>query len=341
MHERILVGSCSWTDPSLIESGRFYPAEVRTPADRLRHYATVFPIVEVDSTYYAPPTERNARLWVERTPPGFVFNVKAYALLTGHPARVDRLPTWLRDSLTDDARDKRNVYARDLDQRQLDRLWEAHRAALAPLVHADRLGAVLFQFPYWFRRTRANEAYLAELGARLPGVRIAVQFRGGSWMDADAAATTLALLERHDLAYVSVDEPQGFRSSTPPLAAATSDLAVVRLHGRNTATWEARTARSADRFKYLYHDRELEEWVPRVRELATRAGTAHVLFNNNYQDWGMRNARRMTKLLAAGCDGGPRPAAPPAATRAVQDDGQAVLPLDERPQASSPDDPPS
>ena len=89
---RTLVGSCSWTDPTLIACGRFYPQGVSSAEDRLRFYARQFPLVEVDSTYYAPPSERNSRLWVERTPEGFTFNVKAYGLLTGHPARTERLP---------------------------------------------------------------------------------------------------------------------------------------------------------------------------------------------------------------------------------------------------------
>ncbi len=292
-----LVGSCSWTDPSLIACGRFYPPGVSSPEDRLRFYAAHFPVVEVDSTYYAPPSERNSRLWVERTPADFVFDVKAYSLLTGHPARAERLPAWLRESVTRDARGKLNVYRKDVNEDALERLWAVHRTALAPLRAAGRLGAALFQFPPWFVRGAANERYLREIPSRLPGIAVAVEFRGGGWMDEDAAPATLRLLEDAGIAYVSVDEPQGFRSSTPPVVAATAPLAYVRLHGRNAATWEARTGAASDRFKYLYSDAELEEWVSRVRELEARAGAVHVLFNNNYEDWGMRNARRMTQLL--------------------------------------------
>jgi uncharacterized protein YecE (DUF72 family) len=296
----ILVGSCSWTDPTLIACGRFYPPGVTGAEDRLRYYATQFPLVEVDSTYYAPPSERNSRLWVERTPEGFVFNVKAYGLLTGHPARTERLPAWLRDAVAPEALGKRNVYRKDVAPDAVERLWEVHRAALEPLRAARRLGAALFQFPPWFTKNQANEAYLREIPDRLPGVVAAVEFRGGGWMAEGEAAATLSLLEDAGLAYVSVDEPQGFRSSTPTVVAATAPLAVVRLHGRNAETWEARTSVASDRFKYLYSDAELEEWVPRVRDLERRAEAVHVLFNNNYEDWGMRNARRMTQLLGDG-----------------------------------------
>jgi len=74
---RILVGTTSWTEKTLVESGRFYPPDVHSAEGRLRYYATQFPVVEVDSSYYGLPSERNASLWVERTPDGFVFDVKA------------------------------------------------------------------------------------------------------------------------------------------------------------------------------------------------------------------------------------------------------------------------
>ena len=124
-----------------------------------------------------------------------------------------------------------------------------------------------------------------------------MEFRGGGWLEDDSAANTLSLLEEAGLTYVAVDEPQGFPNSTPPLSAATAPLGMVRLHGRNVGTWESRTGAASDRFKYLYGDDELEEWVPKVRDLAAQAAGVHVLFNNNYEDWGMQNARRMAHLL--------------------------------------------
>jgi uncharacterized protein YecE (DUF72 family) len=299
MSARILVGSCSWTDPTLIASGRFYPKGVSSAEARLRYYARQFPIVEVDSTYYAPPTERVSALWAARTPAGFVFSVKAYGLLTGHPAQVDRMPDWLRQAVLPDAGGKRRIYRADVRDDAIAALWELHGSALAPLRDAGKLGSVLFQFPPWFVRSRRNADYVRRLPERLPGAPLAVEFRGGGWMEPGAAPATLRLLEGAGLAYVCVDEPQGFRSSTAPVIAATAPLAVVRLHGRNAATWESQTPAASDRFRYLYSDHELEEWVPQVRDLARQAEVVHVLFNNNYEDWGMRNACRMAKLLGA------------------------------------------
>src|SRR5437764_12327056 len=109
---KILVGTSSWTDKSLIESGRFYPLDATTPEARLRYYASQFPIVEIDSSYYGIPTEDNARGWVARTPPGFVFNIKAYRLFTRHQTPVVTLAKDIRNALGPVA--KKNIYENEV-----------------------------------------------------------------------------------------------------------------------------------------------------------------------------------------------------------------------------------
>ena len=304
---QILVGNCSWTDPTLIASGGFYPTGVTSAAARLGFYAAQFPIVEVDSTFYGPPNEHVAQLWAQRTPPGFVFDVKAFALLTGHGAAPERLTPDLQALVPPAAAAKRNVYLRDLPPEGAALLWEIHRRALAPLQAAGKLGAVLFQFPPWFRAGHEGREHIRKAAAELHPYPIAVEFRGGGWLDDESAtARTLSFLEHEGVAYVSVDEPQGFPNSTPPLAVATAELAVVRFHGRNRETWQIRGRSASDRFNYLYDESELGEWVPQIRTLAARAASVHVLFNNNYRDYGVRNARQMTSLLGLAGGGPPR-----------------------------------
>ena len=104
----ILIGTSSWTDPTLIKDGHFYPKEARSAEARLRYYAVQFPFVEVDSTYYFPPSERNSVLWIERTPKDFTFNVKAYSLLTNHPTRHDSLYKDLHAEIPAELEGKRN-----------------------------------------------------------------------------------------------------------------------------------------------------------------------------------------------------------------------------------------
>jgi uncharacterized protein YecE (DUF72 family) len=296
MASRILIGTSSWTDPTLVKDGGFYPPKTTTAEARLRFYASRFPLVEVDSTYYYPPSERNSVLWIERTPSHFTFNVKAYSLLTNHPTRPDSLYADIRADLP--ALAKRFVYRDALPQPAQDEVWQRFRDALMPLHSAGKLGAVLFQFPQWFTISRANKAYIEGCAARLPDFRVAVEFRHRSWMSSENAEETLGFLQAHDLPYVCVDMPQGFESSVPPVSAATTDdLAMVRFHGRNLLAWEHKGDTASERFRYDYPSAELKEWVPKIEHLAEEARETHVLMNNCYRDFAVRNARELAGML--------------------------------------------
>jgi len=300
MTARILVGTCSWTDKSLVDCRCFYPPEAKTPEARLRFYASRFPVVEVDSTYYGLPTDtRNAALWVERTPPEFVFDVKAFRLLTHHPTPPEALPRDMREGLGDLARQKRNLYYRDLPQPVRDDVWRRFAGALLPLDSAGKLGVVLFQFPPWFLPGSDSTAHILEARERLPQYRVAVEFRNNRWLSETNRARTIDFMRRHSIPLVCVDEPQGFASSVPPLSEATADVAVVRFHGRKRDTWERKGATTADRFDYLYTEDELREWVSPVERLAAATREVHVLMNNCVRDKAVVNAGQMRILLGA------------------------------------------
>ena len=242
----------------------------------------------MNATYYALPSERNAHLWVDRTPRGFVFNIKAFGLFAHHPVVVERLPAAVKELLPDATAEKSRVYLRDVPEEAEKLIWEMQAQALALLVAAGKLGCVLFQFPHWFTARRAHIRYLEQLRER------------SDWPLADNyRARTLAFLEKLGLAYVVVDEPQGFRSSTPPVVALTGPLAVIRFHGHNAQTYEKPNISAAERFRYLYTEEELKGWVAPIRRLAESADRAHVLMNNCYGDYGVRNARQLAELLAA------------------------------------------
>jgi uncharacterized protein YecE (DUF72 family) len=297
---RVLVGITGWTEPTLIKESDFYPPDAKTPEDRLRFYASQFPIVEVDATYYSPPNERNSVLWIERTPSYFTFNIKAYSMLTQHPTRTDRLYKDLRESLPPKLAQKRNLYPDKLPAELVDEVWQRFHDALMPLHSAGKLGAVLFQFPPWFVISRKNKAYIEECTERLRDFRMAVELRHKSWFEGENVEETLAFLEERSLPFVCVDMPQGFDSSIPPVAAATAkDLAMVRFHGRDPKQWKLKEATAAERFKYEYTDAELSEWVPKVEELEEGARETHVLMNNCYRDYAVKSARQFATLLDA------------------------------------------
>jgi len=283
----IRVGTASWTDKTLLASG-WYPPDATTPEARLGHYAEHFGLVEVDSTYYSPPNERNAELWVQRTPPGFTFNVKAFSLLTQHPTKPKALYQEIRPDTS------KNVYLKDLDAAAVDLVWERFLGALRPLHEAGKLGALLFQFPQWFPIGRATKRYLLECTERCAPMRLCVEFRNATWMSEENREETLDFLRSYAIPYVSVDMPQGHASSVPPVLAATADLAVVRFHGHSTK-WTSRDI--YERFGYRYSEAELAEWAPRVRQLGEQAGTTHVLFNNCYRDYAQVNAAQLAAQL--------------------------------------------
>jgi uncharacterized protein YecE (DUF72 family) len=296
---RILVGTASWTDPTMTAAGVFYPSGADTAEERLQYYASTFPVVEVDATYYALPAERTARLWADRTPPDFTFDIKAHALMTGQGTETKRLPKAIRDELTDELRAKPRIYAKDLPGELVDLVWTMFREGLAPLEERGQLGSILLQFPKWVFPSSENRALIEEAVVRLGGWTCAVEFRNGSWLNEKNAERTVRFLADRGIPFVMVDEPQGFKSSVPPdVVVTSSELAIVRFHGRNAETWEAKGISPAERFRYLYARDELAEWVPRVREVAKEAKEVHLMFNNCYANYGTTNAREIAALLA-------------------------------------------
>ncbi|MET9791560.1 DUF72 domain-containing protein [Streptomyces canus] len=268
----ILVGTCSWTDPALVRSG-WYPPGRRDAEGRLRYYTERFPVVEVDGTFYALPSERNSRLWVERTPAGFVFDVKAYAPLTGHPVK--------QAALADAAPDE---------------VWARFAAGIEPLREAGRLGGVLFQFPPWFRPGARAERFLEETAARTAGWPVHVEFRHPAWWGEGQRDLTCALLSTYGFAAVAVDMSQDLPTSLSPVTPVTAPrLSVVRFHGRS-ASW-GRGSKEG-RFRYDYRRAELTEWLPRLHDLAEQVDELHVLFNNCCGAAAVQAAETMAGLLS-------------------------------------------
>ena len=294
----VLTGSCSWADKTLVEDADWYPRRTMSAEERLRFYASQFPLTEIDSTYYAPPTEQQARRWAERTPDGFRFDVKAYSLLTGHPTRPRTLWADLREQLPPDVAAKRNVYPNHLDPAALDEAWRRFASALRPLQEAGRLGAVLFQYPPWFTPRRENRREVEGLRERMPDYLVAVEFRSPMWLAEERGRhRTLGMLEEHGLVCVCVDAPSV--SGLPRILAVTNqDLFVFRFHGRSDSTWKDTSRSAAERFRYLYSREELSELARPLAETAIQVRETHLLMNNCYRDYAVRNAAELHDLLA-------------------------------------------
>jgi uncharacterized protein YecE (DUF72 family) len=298
---RIRVGISSWADPALIESGAFYPKKSMTAEARLRFYARFFDNVEVNSSYYAIPDVRNTGRWVERTPPDFLFHVKAYALLTGHHVRAGALPADVEALLPADPRrtHRGEIEAAAFSPEAVEVAFRLFRVSLRPLAEAGKLGYVLFQFAPRVRFTDRWVEYVASLPRRLAGWRVAVEFRDRSWFP-DHAAETLEVLRRARLANVVVDAP-ATPNAVPRVVVATAPTAVLRLHGRSAEGWlrqlRGQEPSVREKYDYLYREEELREFVGEAETLATEADDVFVSFNNNNRDYPVRNALMMKRLL--------------------------------------------
>jgi len=299
----VLVGTASWTDPEFIKAG-WYPPDVKDdPEGRLRYYAEHFPMVEVNSTFYALPQPATVTAWAERTPPDFRFHVKAHQVISGQPAEPGRLPPALRGLPAElDKRGRIRRPSRELRDAVIDALVEATGGL------GEKLGAILVQLPPYVVSGERQRAELERILARLAPARAAVEFRHRSWVAPGELERAAELLARHGAAWVVVDAPRmQAASALPPIVEVTSDaLAYLRLHGRNAATWHS--GRSvAERYDYDYSDAELDEWLDPVLDMAERAQEVAVVFNNNSRDYALRSASRFTELLQAARGGDAHP----------------------------------
>jgi uncharacterized protein YecE (DUF72 family) len=290
----VRVGSAGWADPAGVAAapdGR-PPDGAPAPEARLRRYAARLPLVEVDATFAAFPTRAVAALWAARTPPGFVFDVRAHALLAGHPVEPRRLPRRVRDLLPPSLAGANRVMPDEVPPRVREAAWGHFLDALGPLADAGKLGAVLLRLPRWLAPGRAGAGALAEAREALGGRPAAAEFRHPDWLAPPLRGRTLALLGRLGFAHTVVDGPAGFVDTVPLVAEVTHpELAVVRLLGRRRG--------GAGPDAEGYSAAELAEVVPSVVTVAERARAVHVLVDAGGAGRGAADAAGLAAMLAA------------------------------------------
>ena len=268
MSATVRLGTCSFADEGLLK--HWYPRGVSSPKARLAYYGDRFDTVEVDSPYYHLPDPAVTGRWAQRTPPEFVFHVKAHATMTGHQEPVGGLEQAFAD----------------------------FRASLEPLELSGKLKGILLQYHPRFVKSDDAKDELSTVRVMLDPLVPLVEFRHRSWLEEDERADTLAFLERQGLAYVSVDAPPTRASNVlPPIAAATHRVAYVRFHGRNVKTWNIKAEKSSERFNWMYAPEELAEWVEKLGRLTEDADEVYALFNNNRDDFAPRSALLLRSLL--------------------------------------------
>ena len=239
--------------------GRVYPASLKS-AEMLPYYGRMFRTVELNTTYYGLPRPVVMEQMAARVPAGFDFAVKAHKDMT----HSDHFQP--------------EVFAKFCE-------------VVQPLRDAGMLGPVLAQFPWSFKRSAESEGYLGRLREALPDVPVVVEFRNAGWVD----ESLFELLRELDLGFCCVDEPR-LKGLLPPVAAATSGIGYVRFHGRNAKQWW-KHEKAWQRYDYLYTVPELQEWSPKVQEVAAQTETTYVFFNNHYLGQAAQNALQMMDLV--------------------------------------------
>lgn len=294
----VYVGTCSWADPSLIKCHRFYPKGCG-PEQRLRFYATRFPAVEIDSSFYAMPDPAHTATWAEQTPDGFQFNIKPFRLLSGHQTPPGAFPADIQRVLPPLSGRKKNFYYQDVPAEIRDELWRRFALAIAPLEAAGKLKAVHLQMAPWVTNISEWREHIEGCVERLRGRLVAVEFRNRTWFEEEQIDSTLAWERKLGIVHVVVDEPQQVGNFAHEVwAIANPALAIVRLHGRNAQTWRGKgLSASSERFNYEYQDPELAEIAAHIERLAEAAIELQVLVNVNYEDQGVKAARRLQMLL--------------------------------------------
>lgn len=292
----IYVGTCSWADPNFVKEGKFYPRGVRSdPRGRLQYYSTVFPTVEVDATYHAlQPAERAAK-WVEWTPPHFIFNVKAFALFTGHETKPARLPQEILPLLPEPLRAFEQVGAAALPEEIVIACWDYFAVFIDEFIKGGKMGHVLFQFPKGHSYTPELFAHLDRWEPYLRRWPVAVEIRHRGWLEGHARSELMAYLRSHGYAYVVPDMAQ-IAYLPPPEVEVTASWSVIRFHGRNSAMVQPRAPTNRV-YDYAYREDELRPWADTVKELTQQVQRIYLLFNNHYRGQSARNAREIAVML--------------------------------------------
>ncbi|WP_413363253.1 DUF72 domain-containing protein [Lysinibacillus sp. 3P01SB] len=265
----IYIGLTGWGDHPALYS------EVTSARDKLFDYSGHFPVVEVDTSFYAIPNRVNVEKWCNETPENFQFVLKAYQGMTGH----------LRDDLPYETRnDMFNAFIECADS------FQQH----------GKLAMILVQFPPWFDCSAKNVQYIRYVKQQLARFPIAIEFRNQTWYAGEVRERTLEFLQEQNLIHTVCDEPQAGSGSVPLVPAATSNKVLLRIHGRNIHGW--RNSGSNEnwrkvRFLYDYNEEELQGLAAHIRMLQNQAKDVYVLFNNNSGDHAAPNAKRMQQIL--------------------------------------------
>jgi uncharacterized protein YecE (DUF72 family) len=264
----IRIGVTGWGDHDSL-----YP-DGTSPKDKLEAYSGHFPVVEVDSSFYAVQPVKNYERWVSSTPKDFSFVVKAYQGMTGHS----------RGKVPFDS---------------VKQMFEAFIQSIQPVISSGKLEMVLFQYPPWFDCKKENVQILRYAKELMGDIPLALEFRNQTWFREEMREKTLRFIDEEGWIHTVCDEPQAGNGSIPIVMYTTEEKTLVRMHGRNVYGWNnsGQPNWREVRYLYRYNQSELLEWKERIQMLAAQTQNLTILFNNNSGGDAADNAKQMIDLL--------------------------------------------
>jgi uncharacterized protein YecE (DUF72 family) len=260
---RIRIGPAGWSYKDW--EGVVYPAKPGSKFDPLSYLSQFFDTIEINSSFYRPPAPATSKSWANRVSenPAFTFTAKLHRVFTHERGK-----------------------ATGEDEK-------AFREAMNPLAESGKLGAILIQFPWSFKNTEEERAYLSRLIAQFREFPLVVEVRHTSWNTPDVYDE----LEERGVGICNIDQPV-FARSIKPAALTTSGIGYVRLHGRNYENWFRDKAPRDDRYNYLYSLDELDPWITRIREVAKQTKESYVITNNHFLGKAVVNALEIKSILS-------------------------------------------
>ncbi|ENH97300.1 hypothetical protein J416_04758 [Gracilibacillus halophilus YIM-C55.5] len=270
----ILIGLTGWGDHPAIT------AERQANEHKLYRYSSHFPVVEVDSSFYAIQPAKNYHQWIAQTPNRFQFVIKAFQALTGH-----------------DRKERSNFEVKEMVQSFIE--------SIQPVIESNKLHSVLFQFPPWFRLNKSNIQKLIKLKDWIGDIPASIEFRNRTWFG-KYTRDTMMFLQEENWIHTICDEPQAGESSIPIVFPESNQSKVlIRFHGRNVHGWNNHGQENwrEVRFLYRYRQTELEEWAERIQHLKQKTNDITILFNNNSGGDAYDNAKQFMDILDISYDG--------------------------------------
>ncbi len=260
---RTYIGTAGWSYEDW--KGIVYPGKKESGFHPLAFLAQYINIVEVNSTFYRPPSISMSLFWIKHVGefPEFLFAVKVHQVFT---------------------HDRENFSQKDADEFKL---------GIEPLLAKDRLACLLFQFPWSFVNNALSFDHLSHLFRLFEGYPMTVEVRHSSW---DEPGFYEFLSERR-VSYCNIDQPVLASSIKPSAIGTTPEFAYVRLHGRNYKDWFREGAGRDARYNYLYSKEELEEWVERIKALGQKSARVFVIANNHYRGQALANALQIKNMV--------------------------------------------